>query len=76
VGCFFLYSILDGTSLSSLIMNNFNPKDYIVTVDGFRGYVVKRLDYCHNMYEIRLTSGLTVRGGEELKLDELMYQEA
>jgi len=57
-------------------MNTFNPKDYIVTVDGFRGYVVKRLDYCHNMYEIRLASGLTVRGGEELKMDELMYQEA
>ena len=56
-------------------MNTFNPKDYIVTLDGFRGYVVKRLDYCHNMYEIRLASGLTVRGGEDLKLDELMYPE-
>lgn len=56
-------------------MNTFNPKDYIVTIDGFRGYVVKRLDYCHNMYEIRLASGLTVRGGEELQLDGLMYQD-
>ena len=53
-------------------MNTFNPQDYIVTKDGFRGYVVKRLDYCHNMYEIRLAAGLTVRGGEELQLDELM----
>lgn len=76
MGCILLDSILDGTSLSSLIMNTFNPKDYIVTVDGFRGYVVKRLDYCHNSYEIRLASGLTVRGGEELQLDELMYQGA
>ena len=57
-------------------MNTFNPKDYIVTTDGFRGYVVKRLDYCNNMYEVRLAAGLTVRGGEELQLDELMYQEA
>ena len=57
-------------------MNIFNPKDYIVTTDGFRGYVVKRLDYCNNMYEVRLAGGLTVRGGEELQLDELMYQEA
>ena len=55
--------------------NTFNPKDYIVTKDGFRGYVVKRLDYCVNMYEVRLPGGLTVRGGEELQLDELMYQE-
>ena len=57
-------------------MNTFNPKDYIVTTDGFRGYVVKRLDYCNNLYEVRLAGGLTVRGGEELQLDELMYQEA
>ena len=40
-------------------INTFNPKDYIVTKDGFRGYVVQRLDYCHNMYEIRLVAGLT-----------------
>ena len=53
-------------------MNTFQPKQYIVTKDGFRGYVVKRLDYCHNMYEIRLASGLTVRGGEELEIDPLM----
>ena len=55
--------------------NTFNPKDYIVTKDGFRGYVVKRLDYCANAYEVRLPGGLTVRSGEELELDELMYQE-
>lgn len=55
-------------------MNTFNSKDYIVTADGFRGYVVKRLDYCNNMYEVRLAGGLTVRNGEELKLDQLMYQ--
>lgn len=74
--CFFLDSILAGTRNVIMVVNVFKPKDYIVTVDGFRGYVVKRLDYCFNMYEIRLASGLTVRGGEELKLDELMYQEA
>ena len=56
-------------------MNTFNSQDYIVTKDGFRGYVVKRLDYCHNMYEIRLAAGLTVRGGEELETDPLMVDD-
>ena len=56
-------------------MKTFQPRDYIVTQDGFRGYVVKRLDYCHNSYEVRLPGGLTIRGGEELSLDELMYLE-
>lgn len=55
--------------------NQFNPKDYIVTKDGYRGYVVKRLDYCNNSYEIRLASGYTVRPGIELELDNLMYQD-
>ena len=27
------------------------------------------------MYEVRLAGGLTVRGGEELQIDPLMYQE-
>ena len=53
-------------------MKTFEPKDYIMTKDGFRGYVIKRLDYCPNMYEVRLASGLTVRGGQELELDPLM----
>jgi hypothetical protein len=53
-------------------MNTFHPQQFIVTKDGFRGYVVKRLDYCNNMYEVRLAGGLTVRGGEELELDPLI----
>jgi hypothetical protein len=53
-------------------MNTFNPKDYIVTKDGQRGYVVERLDYCVNAYQIRLASGLTIRAGEDLELDPLM----
>lgn len=53
----------------------FNPGDYIVTRDGFRGYVVSKLDYCNNMYDVRLPGGYTIRGGEELELDMLMYQE-
>lgn len=53
----------------------FNPSDYIVTKDGFRGYVVKKLDYCRNMYEVRLPGGLTIRDGGELELDMLMYRE-
>jgi len=52
--------------------NEFKPGNYIVTIDGFRGYIVKRLEYCHNMYEVRLAGGLTVRGGEEMKIDHIM----
>lgn len=55
--------------------DQFNPKDYIVTKDGHRGYIVKRLDYCFNSYEVQLASGLTVRPGDELKLDKLMYKD-
>jgi hypothetical protein len=53
----------------------FNSGDYIVTREGHRGYVIGQLDYCHNMYEIRLASGYTIRDGGELKIDTLMYQE-
>jgi hypothetical protein len=54
-------------------MNNakFRPGDYIVTSDGFRGYVVRSLEYCQDSYEIRLVSGLTIRSGSELSLDPL-----
>lgn len=51
------------------------PRDYIVTKDGFRGYVVKRLDYCFDSYEIRLASGYAVYPGQDLEIDRLMYQE-
>jgi hypothetical protein len=50
----------------------FNSKDYIVTKDGFRGYVVKRLDYTPNMYEIKLASGYAVYSSQDLELDPLM----
>ena len=53
-------------------MKTFQPKQFIVTKEGFRGYVVKKLEYCPNMYEVRLASGLTLRGGEDLKVDPLM----
>ena len=56
-------------------MNTFNPKDFIVTKDGFRGIVIKRLDYAPSMYEIKLPGGYTVRGGEELELDPYMQDE-
>jgi len=56
-------------------MKTFQSKDFIVTRDGFRGYVVNRLGYCHNSYEVRLASGLTVRPGEELELDPLMMED-
>ena len=57
-------------------MNTFNPADYIVTKDGYRGYVISRLSYCENMYEIRLASGYTVRSGEDLVHDmAMMYDD-
>jgi hypothetical protein len=49
--------------------NPFQPSDFIVTKEGFHGYVLKKLDYTPNMYEVRLASGLTVRNGEDLVLD-------
>jgi hypothetical protein len=50
----------------------FRAGDYIVTRDGFRGYIVKRLDYAPSLFEVRLASGATVRSGEDLNLDPLM----
>jgi hypothetical protein len=50
----------------------FRAGDYIVTRDGFRGYIVKRLDYAPSLFEVRLASGVTVRSGEDLKHDPLM----
>ncbi len=47
----------------------FKPQDFIVTKEGFRGYVLRELDYAPNMYEIRLASGLTVRSAQDLTLD-------
>lgn len=58
------------------VMNTFNPRDYIVTKEGFRGYVVKKIEHgCSNMYEVRLAGGLTIRSGQDLQLDELANQE-
>ena len=53
-------------------MKTFKPADYIVTKEGHRGYVISRLDYRHNMYEIRLASGYAIRSGEDLELDMAM----
>jgi hypothetical protein len=46
--------------------------DYIVTKDGFRGYILRRLDYAPSLFEVRMASGVTVRSGEDLKPDPLM----
>ena len=53
----------------------FQARDYIVTRDGDRGYVVRRLDR-GDMYEIRTAGGYTMRDADDLKLDELMMEEA
>ena len=57
-------------------MNTFNPRDFIVTKDGFRGIVIKRLDYAPGMYEIRLASGYAVYSSQDFELDPLMQDEA
>lgn len=53
----------------------FQARDYIVTRDGHRGFVVRRLDR-GDMYEIRTAGGYTMRHADDLKLDELMMEEA
>jgi len=56
-------------------MNKFNPSDYIVTRDGFRGYVVDRLKPESEFYIVRTTSGCTVYNQCELEIDLMMYKE-
>lgn len=56
-------------------MNKFKPGDYIVTKDGFRGYVVTPESFSENAYTIRLASGYAVYSGEDLEIDLLMYKE-
>ena len=41
----------------------FRAGDYIVTRDGFRGYILRRLNYAPSLFEVRLASGVTVRSG-------------
>jgi hypothetical protein len=49
----------------------FVPGEYIVTKDGHRGYVIEKVAD-NNMYQIRLTSGYTIRSGQDIKHDSLM----
>ena len=48
---------------------------YIVTKDGFRGYIVKKLDYAISLYEIRLASGYAVYSSQDFEEDSLMHGE-
>ncbi len=50
----------------------FRKGDYIVTRDGFRGFILRRLDYAPSMFEIRLASGVAVYTAEDFTLDPLM----
>ena len=60
-------------SASSMIAGlYFQAGDYIVTRDGFRGYILQRLDYAPSLFEVRLASGVTVRSGEDLSFDPIM----
>jgi hypothetical protein len=45
----------------------FKPGQRIVTIDGFEGSIVRRLEYCYDSYEVRLPGGCGVRPGSELK---------
>jgi hypothetical protein len=53
----------------------FQPRDFIVTTDGQRGYVTKRIDFVRNSYEVRLASGVEVKLGIELEHDPLMMED-
>ena len=53
----------------------FNSGDYIVTKDGFRGFVVTKESCGKNVYTIRLASGYAVYSGSDLEIDLLMYKE-
>jgi len=50
-------------------VKKFKPGDYVVTLDGKKGYIVD----CHaqdsNYYSIRLTHGYIFKSIEELELD-------
>ncbi len=52
--------------------NTYQKGEYIVTKDGFRGYVVKKLDYASSLYEIRLASGYAVYSSQDFEKDSLM----
>lgn len=49
----------------------FKPGQYIVTQEGLRGYVIEKLDYCADSYEVRLAGGYAIRAGKELQIDEI-----
>jgi hypothetical protein len=53
----------------------FQARDYIITRDGYRGIVIRQLDR-GDMYEIKTAGGYTIRDANDLKLDELMLEEA
>jgi hypothetical protein len=52
----------------------FVPGEYIVTKDGHRGYIIEKLGDM-NMYQIRLSSGYTIRSGQDIEHDSLMGDE-
>lgn len=51
------------------IMRKFKPGDYVVTLDGKRGYIVDHHAQNSNYYSIRLTHGYIFKSDEELELD-------
>ena len=53
----------------------FQPRDYIITRDGYRGIVIRQMDR-GDIYEIKTAGGYTMRDANDLKLDELMMEEA
>jgi hypothetical protein len=50
----------------------FKPGDYIITREGFRGYVVDCYDPKKQFYTIRLTSGYINKPVEDLEKDLIM----
>jgi hypothetical protein len=54
-----------------MVIEKFNPGDYIVTNEGLRGYIIHQVDES-NTYAVRMVSGYTIVNEDDLKKDHLM----
>lgn len=56
-------------------MKTFLPKDFIVTKDGQRGFVVYELPNSKGFYKVHLTEGYQIYSHKDLEKDSLMEEE-
>jgi len=57
------------------MFNTFQPKDFIVTKDGQRGFIVHELPNSKGFYKIHLTDGYQVYSEKDLELDPYMMED-